>query len=75
MVVKSQLIKNGFKNDTISTFMQEFERKNVTGKDLQQFKRNSQLLDAFQMSFSKTNQTLSIWLVISSIINDIRFPE
>ena len=70
LLVREHLRKNGFDEDIIANFLKEFTTKNVTGRDLVQFKKSPKLLDTFKMQFSKPNQILSIWLTINIIVDE-----
>ena len=49
----------------------EFGKKNVNGKQLQEFKQNDKFMDQFILQFSNKNQTYSIWLVVKNAINHL----
>ena len=69
--LKLHLIKHGFDSAKIYSFLQEFGKKNVTGKKLLIFKNDESMLNTFITQFSNDNQSSELWNCIKKEIQQL----
>ena len=68
--LSKQLAFNGMKEETIDTFMNEFETHHITGKILIDFKNSQQLLEEFKNEFNQ--KSFGIWRVVKVSIKELK---
>ena len=66
--LQQNLETNMFDKDVIEQFLDEFKQKCITGKLLDEFKKDPKLLDEFKQEFSDVNRNYGIWMAIRTMI-------
>ena len=70
--VKLHLSDNGIDNEKLKSFLIEWNEKYITGKMITQFIQNENLIDDLIGQFSKENRNFGIWMVIKTIIFNLK---
>ena len=68
---KKVLSAHNVEKQLISSFLKELSAKCVTGKKLDQFKNNNEMLLAFQSQFSTKHRAFAMWLALQTAIDDL----
>ena len=68
---KKVLSTHNVEKQLISSFLKELSTKCVSGKRLDQFKNNNEMLLAFQSQFSTKHRAFAMWLALQTAIDDL----